>query len=268
MSIGGAATVAGSAMAIALIALGPAAVGLSSVGHPAGFASGAHVVPRTTSAAGSSNWGGYAVSTSNNAVSDVKGAWVVPHFKGACGGLYNFSAASFWVGIDGWSDTTVEQIGTSVECNSVLYISAVTYFAWYEFYPSAPVALAMTISPGDQVKAEVKYTSSAGFTVSIKDVTTGSSFSTSKSVSANRSSAEWIAEAPSSTSGVLPLVDFAKVSFTGCTATVSGSSHPVSYYSNYAVTMWNTAGTAKKATPSALGPLGTGFSVTWVRYGP
>lgn len=246
----------GAAVGSLDVDLAPAAH-VARAGHPFGVSS-----------ASSTNWAGYAVSTSNGAVSAVQGTFVVPKFHGSCSGAYNFSAAAFWVGIDGFSSGTVEQTGVAIECYSVLYVSAVTYFAWYEFYPSAMVVLSMTISPGDTVHAKVSYSSST-YTISLADASTGNSYTSSfTGVSANRSSAEWIAEAPSSSSGILPLVDFGSVSFSKATATVSGSSHPIGSYASYQLTMVNSAGTANKAVPGSLNAAGKGFKVTWQSYGP
>lgn len=258
-------------LATVLIALtvgyGESHVGTTLTNPPAAVQSAFHL---GTSTGSSTNWGGYVVNTPNNAVSDVKGSWVVPKFKGSCGGFYNLSEVAFWVGIDGYSSSTVEQIGTSVECVSALYVSVVTYFAWYEFYPAGPVVLGMSISPGDHVSAEVKYSSSTAlYTVSLRDATTAASFSKSVgSISANRSSAEWIAEAPSGVSGILPLVDFGTVHFKGCAATISGVAHVVGGFSNIQLWMVNAAGTAYKAAPGGLSASGAGFAVVWKSYGP
>ena len=70
--------------------------------------------PPNTGAVTSSNWSGYAVATnlSNpqaNSVSAVSGSWIVPTVTGSSRGT-TYSAV--WVGIDGYSDSTVEQIGT------------------------------------------------------------------------------------------------------------------------------------------------------------
>src|SRR5690349_12425752 len=63
----------------------------------------------------SSNWAGYVVENSSSqkgAVSDVKGTWTVPTLS--CSSTNSYSAA--WVGIDGFTDRTVEQIGTEQDC--------------------------------------------------------------------------------------------------------------------------------------------------------
>src|SRR3989442_12102974 len=165
----------------------------------------------------STNWSGYAVTGASGSVSDAKGSWTVPAIQGTCPGTNQYS--SFWVSIDGFNYRTVEPTGTDSDCQN----GATTYYAWFEFFPH-PLFLinGLTITPGDHMTAEV-ISSGRSFTVTITDPNPGASFSTSAKVhSAQRSSAEWIAEAPSSSGGVLPLADFGTVSFSADTATVNG----------------------------------------------
>src|SRR5271165_3522741 len=80
----------------------------------------------------STNWSGYAVTGANGSVTSVTGSWVVP--PATCteaGGSKAY--ASFWVGIDGWNSSSVEQTGTDSDCSS----GKPLYYAWYEFYPQA-----------------------------------------------------------------------------------------------------------------------------------
>jgi hypothetical protein len=210
------------------------------------------------------NWAGYAVNGSAGSVADVKGSWVVPAVT--CNGGTQYS--SFWVGIDGYSSSTVEQTGTDSDCSS----GSPRYYAWYEFYPKPSFKItSMTVHPGDNMSAEVKYTGKGQFTVTITDVTTGKSFSKSAKVnSAQRSSAEWIAEAPWS-GGVLPLANFGVATFgvdyTGIAstnyATVNGISGSMgSFGSLESTTMVNNNGNVK-AQPSSVSADGTSFSVQW-----
>jgi hypothetical protein len=216
----------------------------------------------------SSNWSGYAIQTNlnhpaKNVVTDVQGSWVVPAVTGSSG---TTTYSSFWVGIDGYSDSTVEQIGT----DSDIINGVPTYYAWYEMYPAYPVNLGLTINPGDSITAEVNYASNS-FILSITDTTPSGvthTFSTSISSSSSiqRSSAEWIAEAPWS-GGVLPLANFGTVTFTGCSATISGHTGFISD-SNWkydAITMASGAGkhAITKAQPSPLDLATSGFSVRW-----
>ncbi len=199
----------------------------------------------------SSNWSGYA--TTGTTYTDVKGTWIQP--TATCG-RRETSYSSFWVGIDGDGTNSVEQTGTDADCSR----GTPTYYAWYEMYPAYPVNLSGTVRPGDSMTAEVKYNGGTSFTLTITNNTRGWTFTTNQSSSsAARGSAEWIAEAPSSISGVLPLANFGTVNFSSCTANnVSISSNP-----NPDAIVMTTSGGTVKAQPSGLGSGGTSFSVTW-----
>jgi len=222
------------------------------------------LVPSTLTS--STNWSGYAVSTSAGTVSKVAGSWVVPAVSNNVSGY-----SSAWVGIDGFNSSTVEQTGTDSD-----YVNGqAQYYAWYEMYPAGFVKLSLAISPGDTISASVTTTSPSQFVLSITDVTTGSSFSTTQTSSqAQRSSAEWILEAPSSVAGVLPLANFGTINFSGANATVNGTSGPAdnswSGSTLYQIDMVGRHG-ALKATTSALtdsgNPPTSSFSVTWVSSG-
>ncbi len=212
----------------------------------------------------STNWSGYAVTGASGSVSDAKGSWTVPAIQGRCPSTNQYS--SFWVGIDGFSSGTVEQTGTDSDCQN----GAPTYYAWYEFYPHPAFLInGLTITPGDHITAEASF-SGRSFTVTITDTTTGHSFSTSARVhSAQRSSAEWIAEAPSSSGGILPLANFGTVSFAACTAKVGTASGTIGSFGSsvQVITMVSNSG-AVKAQPSSLSGSGDSFSVTWKSSGP
>src|SRR5580658_6888077 len=137
----------------------------------------------------------------------AKGSWTVPTVN--CGASPN-AVVAIWVGIDGYSSTTVEQTGTSTICEHATPV----YYAWYEFYPNASATISsIAVAPGDKITAEVSYSSSTKeFTITLTNVTTGAHYSTSEAVSgAVRSSAEWIVEAPADSAvGILNLADFGK----------------------------------------------------------
>ena len=200
----------------------------------------------------SSNWSGYA--TTGTTYSDVQASWTQP--TGNCSdGQTAYS--SFWIGIDGDGTNSVEQTGSEVDCSG----GSPVYYAWYEMYPAYPVNYSNTVRPGDSFSAEVKYIGSNKFTLSITDHTQNWSHSVTKTLRrAARGSAEWIAEAPSSGSGVLPLANFGTVNFTNCTANgVSISSNP----NPDAITM--ASGSTTKAVPSGLTG-GNAFSVAWKHH--
>ncbi len=195
------------------------------------------VVPTIVAVTTSSNWSGYAIeqgsnlnAPTTNTVSAVGGSWVVPTVTGTTTGY-----SADWVGIDGYSSSTVEQIGTEEDVTAGRRGGAATtsYYAWYEMYPSASVEITkFTVKPGDNMSAEVSYQSTSGrkssFTLTITDTTENETFTTTQSIATPaRSSAEWVVEAPSSGRGVLALDNFGTVNFTGAWATAGGTTGPI-----------------------------------------
>ncbi len=211
----------------------------------------------------SENWSGYVVTGS--AFTSAKASWHVPEVD--CSKTPNTYSA-FWVGFDGWTNGTVEQNGTDSDCSG----TTPQYFAWYEFFPAGPVLIAdVPVSPGDVMSAEVSYNGSE-FTLYIKNETTGMSHTRTKAVpGAQRSSAEWIAEAPES-GGILPLADFGKANFgedkTGIGgtnyATDSSTSGPISAFgSNIEEVTMVSSKNVVEAVPTSLTSDGTSFTVAW-----
>ena len=216
----------------------------------------------------STNWSGYAVE--GTSFTSAKGSWIIPTVN--CTTTPN-TYSSFWVGIDGWTSTTVEQTGTDSDCSG----RTPSYYAWYEFYPAGSVLISsVPVSPGNKMSASVTWVSGTEFTVSITNETTGKSFSKTGRVSgAQRTSAEWIAEAPCCTrsGGILPLADFGIVDFgddyTGVAstndATDSTVTGPISGFGSnvFESIMVNGSTGADEAVPSALSTDGSSFTVTW-----
>jgi len=197
----------------------------------------------------STNWSGYAVQSSNGSVSAVSGTWTVPKVTGSGTGY-----SAVWVGIDGYNSSSVEQIGTEQDTDGTDYV-------WYEMYPAGSVTISsVTIKAGDTITASVTY-SGGVYALSIKDVTTGKSFSINETASENRSSAEWIVEAPSENS-VLPLANFGTVTFTNASATISGKTGSISTWTSTAIDMESSSGVLE-ATTSTLATGGAGFTVTY-----
>jgi hypothetical protein len=202
----------------------------------------------------STNWSGYAATGGNGAFSSVSASWTEP--TGACTSRHGHQYSSFWVGLDGYSSSSVEQTGTDVDCSG----RTPAYYGWYEMYPAFPVNFSNTVRPGDRMSASVTFSGTSTFTLILTDSTRGWTQNIVKSQTGlARSSAEVIAEAPSSTSGVLPLADFGTVNFTSSIANGSaiGSFNPTE------IIMVDNSG-ADKDTVSALSG-GENFSATWLR---
>jgi len=225
----------------------------------------------------SPNWSGYAIyphvpsssgkgkqSTPVPTFSAVTGSWEVPEVVASDSAN---TSSSTWIGLDGYADNTVEQIGTAQDWSSL----GPQYYAWFEMYPKwAYEIVGFPVYSGNRIAARVEYKSKGSFTLTIAnlDVTDGKSnpftFSiTQRAPSAQRLSAEWIMEAPWS-GGVLPLANFGMVGFFYCFATMNEYTGAIndSQWQHDAITMGTSDGIIK-AVPSRLSSKGTSFSVTW-----
>jgi hypothetical protein len=240
-----------------------AAGGASAAVHPAvrGWNPGGvmHHVSGVAPAAGgvrhadqSTNWSGYAATGGTGAFTSISASWTEP--TGTCTSGRKYS--SFWVGLDGFNSNSVEQTGSEVDCSGRTPL----YYSWYEMFPAAPVNYTNTVRPGDHFTASVTFSGTSTYTLKISDTTQGWSRTTTKSQSGlARSSAEVITEAPSSSSGVLPLANFGTVTYSASAAngTSLASQAPTQ------IIMINNSGAAKDST-SAINSAG-GFSNTWIR---
>jgi len=195
----------------------------------------------------STNWSGYAVTGSR--FTSVSAQWTEPTVS--CSGT---AYSSFWVGLDGDTSSTVEQTGTDADCSG----GTPQYYAWYEMYPKFPVNLSGTVRPGDHLSASVTTNGNGSFTLTITDSTQGwTNTTTARLKRAQLASAEVIAEAPSSSGGVLPLANFGTVSFSGAKA--NGSLLTSSTPHLDPITMQS--GSTVKAQPSSIS--NGAFSVSW-----
>jgi Peptidase A4 family len=238
-----------AAAVMALVTGSLAAPAATSGGRHAGRLLEKGVAPNHKLSHGTStNWSGYAVS--GGTYKTVTASWVQPSVS-----CQSTAYSSFWVGIDGDTSNTVEQTGSEADCQG----TTPTYSAWYEMYPKYPVTFKNRVSPGDHFTATVATDGSGSFTLTLKDTTKGWTNQTTQQLKKARlASAEVIAEAPSSTQGVLPLANFATVSFSG--ATVNGSTLTSSTPHIQSITM-ATSGGVVKARPSSIS--NGSFTVTW-----
>jgi Peptidase A4 family len=211
------------------------------------------------------NWSGYASATNIDnpvpgTVTAVNGTWVVPQLKATS----NDSSTALWVGIDGYSSPTVEQLGTEHDWSNGEQQNS----AWYEMYPNPSYQITgFPLDVGDVIQAEVVYQGNSEFKLSMvnhtKQVYIVIPGNLTKSTVAKRSSAEWILEAPY-LSEVLPLSDFQEVPFTNCTTTINNVTGGIANkdWETDALTMASPSG-AVKAVPSGLSADNENFTVTW-----
>lgn len=232
-----------SAVSVAAVVLVGAADTASATGSRGVWRPPNHKISNSTS----TNWAGYAVT--GGRYTKVTSTWVQPAVT--CNGT---AYSSFWVGIDGDTSGTVEQTGTEADCNG----STPVYSAWYEMYPKFPVNYANPVVPGDHFTATVSTDGAGNFTLTLSNTTRGWTQSVAKRLkSAKLASAEVIAEAPSSSGGVLPLANFGTVGFSG--STVNGAVLTSSTPGLDPITMQS--GSTVKAQPSGLS--NGSFSVAW-----
>jgi hypothetical protein len=194
-----------------------------------------------SSEAVSENWAGYeATSTSSSGFSAASGSWVQPTVTASSGESYS----AYWVGLGGGDENSsaLEQEGTQADVSST---GKVSYYAWYELVPAAPVKIkSVTVHPGDRIWARTAV-SGDKVTVEVDNKTTGQDFTktlTMTDATPDTSTAEWVAEAPSECQGgtsgecqPLPLSDFGSVKFTNAYATSGGQTKPVSGWTDTAI---------------------------------
>lgn len=205
------------------------------------------------SQAQSSNWSGYA--DTNETFSSVGGSWTEP--SATCGSTT--SLAAFWAGIDGFNSGSVEQDGTLIEC----FHGSAFHFSWWEMFPTNAVqVVGQSVAAGDHITSSV-IRSGTSYALRVTDSThPANSFSTTQSCSnCANSSAEWIAEAPSGSSGIEPLADFHSWALSGATVSAGSASGVISTFPDTEITMVGTSDV--KAQPSSLNSSGNGFTVTW-----
>ena len=233
---------------------------------------GAHLpathLPRITpfnAALESGNWSGYAdVACGTCAIRYVATSFTVPSVN--CAKSPDGSFAGIFAGLDGVTSKTVEQIGVEAACSG----GTASYDAFYEMFPSAPVAFS-GISPGDAISMAVYFNAATNhWQLGLTDLTTGGNIATvqacpSGSVCRN-ASAEVIAEAPSSSTGaILPLVDFGQVNHEAITVTSRNGTHGAmisnGLWTTDSITMVNSGGKVLAQPGPVYG--GQAFQETW-----
>jgi Peptidase A4 family len=213
------------------------------------------------------NWAGYFVTGSSGSVTGAQGSFVVPSVSCSKGTSY----VALWAGIDGATDSTVEQAGVMAECSH----GSAVYSAWTEFYPAAPTYAAWTPAPGDIVSVTIgcsAVTGGASCVAIVADQTSGQSYSGTSTVSgASLANAECIAERPSIGGSITKLANFGTAEFgqdyTGvagtCYATIGGTTSAFGGIAGVtSITMVDNHGHAL-ATPSPLTADGSSFTVAY-----
>jgi len=153
----------------------------------------------------SSNWFGYnqgSLEQGGKLFDSISGEWTVPTATQHAAG--QAEASSDWIGIGGGcvdagctvTDSTLIQTGTEQDVSAS---GSASYDAWYELVPAPELQItSMTVRPGDRMYASIAEVvpGSDVWTITIKDLTSGQSYSTTVPYSSTRLTAEWIEETP------------------------------------------------------------------------
>jgi hypothetical protein len=182
----------------------------------------------------SSNWSGFALSSSNGTFSSLVGVWAIPSVTlppgASCSGSTPGYFSSDWDGIDGFSNTQLVQAGTEGDVLCSNGSASLNYHAWFEWLPNAETPISnFTVEPGDGMAVEITVVNSTTADFFIVDFTTGQNTSFQATAPAGASvegaSVEWIHEATTVVSGgvatIATLPAYGNAFFTGTWANLT-----------------------------------------------
>jgi hypothetical protein len=202
----------------------------------------------------SHNWSGYVAM--GGGFTSVTGNWVIPQIPATTG----LTGDATWVGIGGVTSNDLIQIGTQALTNT--NGPAVSYQAWYETLPGYSQPIPITINSGDSITASLTEQTQNQWVITLSNNTNGQNFKTVLSYTSSSSSAEWIQEMPSRSSGALiPLDNFGAIQFSSGGAVKNGQTLNIAQSGATTITMVNFSQQVL-ATPSSLGNDGASFSVS------
>jgi hypothetical protein len=157
-------------------------------------------------------WSGYAV-TASAPYTSASGTFQVPSVT--YDGLANTTEyVSQWVGIGGYGDSTLIQLG------AMEYVSTSntpSYLVWYELYPAGAVGVPYNVKPGDIITASLQCTTACSpssvqtWQLNLTDHIAGWTWTQNFQYQSSMASAEWITEAPGWPT--LPLADYQQATF-------------------------------------------------------
>jgi len=214
----------------------------------------------------STNWSGYALVTSRSIITCVEAEWVQPTVR--CHGTKQTSV-SIWVGLGGFGQGRLVQIGTAIDCINGDSID----YSWHESLPKErrEIDTPVSIKAGDRVWAQARWVGGSNYQLSLANLTDPDGF-TIKSVNGGlrRTEAEWIAEAPSACTAtrcrVLAMPNWGKVTFDHIGTTVNGVRTTLKATGSTRVRIrLATNGGTTRALVTHTATDGSSFVVTWRR---
>ena len=121
-------------------------------------------------------WSGYAV-TAGAPYTSASATWQVPDVSYDGGNTpYGYEYVLNWVGIGGYADSTLIQLGTE---SAVSTSGDKSFYVWYELYPAVTQPISQTLNPGDVVTVSLECTGACSpnqtqtWQLRISDVTAG-----------------------------------------------------------------------------------------------
>jgi hypothetical protein len=257
----------GAAYAAAIPSTAPASTGPGAVIYGTGVHASAAASIRSSSPAGaltlkttdayaadqtSTNWSGYVTPASTGAYNATSTTFTVPSSI-LC--TSKDTAASFWAGLDGATDTstTVEQDGVEADCNG----GSLSMYAWVETYPAPEQEIVNSsdvpapVKPGDVVVSTVTEVSPSEYNVVMDDETRGWNINSNLTMPDGATGADETSEviteattectsSSASSCTIMPITNFGKVAYTsatynGGTAYTSSNATPIELEQNGAL---------------------------------
>jgi hypothetical protein len=231
-----------------------AASGLPAAASATSQAPKVELSPGIGNIALSGNWSGYEAGSSSK-ITYVSAQWVVPSVKPIKG----FS--STWVGIDGAikTDPNLIQTGTEQDYTGSSFI----YRAWWEIIPAPETIIpSIVVHPGDVMFGSVQDISGNTWVITLKDLSTGKSFSIRKTYKGSGHTIEWIQEAPT-LGGIETLARYSTFEFSSAEAATSFGApfDPHLQYASMAVAMSQNGHIV--SSPSRPNAAGNAFRVAY-----
>lgn len=179
----------------------------------------------------SSNWSGAATKSGvicfiichpSATPIEVEGMWQVPDVSRSTQTSYS----STWVGLDGYGNSQVEQMGTEQDAFRFCIFTCNTIssdYAWFELYPDYETEVMnglvpFLVRPGDYIYADISYDKGSNMLdFFLVNSTTGQyvDFYTPAKYGCPGLSAEWITERPTINGSLPALANFGHVAITG-----------------------------------------------------
>jgi hypothetical protein len=231
----------------------------------------------------SPNWSGYQVSGQPGnpiSFSSATGSWTVPTVT--CSSNNKGFYSTVWVGIG--NSSKMEEVGTDANCDAN---GKPLYYAWFELVPYIAYNINAKVGPGDAMTGLVKIEPPNKVEVQMQDATRGWTWRRDINlILPDTSTAEWIVEAPAACLRFVcrqaSLSNFGAVNMHDVSAVGDGKQGNLNS-DGWKVTPFQLvpgqvtvpsidnvgggqghAASPAGATPSAVNPDGSGFSVQWV----